>query len=177
MAIQIDIKGEGRVEKLEDNNRVILTALPSDAWSFKYFSISGVQKTDNPIEVDKTIEDVEVIFYVSIEDYLKGMVGFDVPASTINSIRINREITKGSDVAELSDKDKDLAYADLLMWASTNPSSYTGSKQSDGGWTQTEASKTLNASDKKSFRSMAMDIYKRYGDRRYTPKVRIRNLW
>lgn len=177
MAIQIDIKGEGRVEKLEDNNRVILTALPSDAWSFKYFSISGVQKTDNPIEVDKTIEDVEVIFYVSIEDYLKGMVGFDVPTSTINSIRINREITKGSDVAELSDKDKDLAYADLLMWASTNPSSYTGSKQSDGGWTQTEASKTLNASDKKSFRSMAMDIYKRYGDRRYTPKVRIRNLW
>ena len=177
MAIQIDIKGEGRVEKLEDNNRVILTALPSDAWSFKYFSISGVQKTDNPIEVDKTIEDVEVIFYVSIEDYLKGMVGFDVPASTINSIRINRKITKGSDVAELSDKDKDLAYADLLMWASTNPSSYTGSKQSDGGWTQTEASKTLNASDKKSFRSMAMDIYKRYGDRRYTPKVRIRNLW
>lgn len=177
MAIQIDIKGEGRVEKLEDNNRVILTALPSDAWSFKYFSISGVQKTDNPIEVDKTIEDVEVIFYVSIEDYLKGMVGFDVPVSTINSIRINREITKGSDVVELSDKDKDLAYADLLMWASTNPSSYTGSKQSDGGWTQTEASKTLNASDKKSFRSMAMDIYKRYGDRRYTPKVRIRNLW
>ena len=177
MAIQIDIKGEGRVEKLEDNNRVILTALPSDAWSFKYFSISGVQKTGNPIEVDKTIEDVEVIFYVSIEDYLKGMVGFDVPASTINSIRINREITKGSDVVELSDKDKDLAYADLLMWASTNPSSYTGSKQSDGGWTQTEASKTLNASDKKSFRSMAMDIYKRYGDRRYTPKVRIRNLW
>ena len=177
MAIQIDIKGEGRVEKLEDNNRVILTALPSDAWSFKYFSISGVQKTDNPIEVDKTIEDVEVIFYVSIEDYLKGMVGFDVPASTINSIRINRKITKGSDVVELSDKDKDLAYADLLMWASTNPSSYTGSKQSDGGWTQTEASKTLNASDKKSFRSMAMDIYKRYGDRRYTPKVRIRNLW
>lgn len=177
MAIQIDIKGEGRVEKLEDNNSVILTALPSDAWSFKYFSISGVQKTDNPIEVDKTIEDVEAIFYVSIEDYLKGMVGFDVPTSTINSIRINREITKGSDVAELSDKDKDLAYADLLMWASTNPSSYTGSKQSDGGWTQTEASKTLNASDKKSFRSMAMDIYKRYGDRRYTPKVRIRNLW
>lgn len=177
MAIQIDIKGEGRVEKLEDNNSVILTALPSDAWSFKYFSISGVQKTDNPIEVDKTIEDIEVIFYVSIEDYLKGMVGFDVPASTINSIRINREIAKGADVAELSDKDKDLAYADLLMWASTNPSSYTGSKQSDGGWTQTEASKTLNASDKKSFRSMAMDIYKRYGDRRYTPKVRIRNLW
>ena len=177
MAIQIDIKGEGRVEKLEDNNRVILTALPSDAWSFKYFSISGVQKTDNPIEVDKTIEDVEAIFYVSIEDYLKGMVGFDVPTSTINSIRINREITKGSDVVELSDKDKDLAYADLLMWASTNPSRYTGSKQSDGGWTQTEASKTLNASDKKSFRSMAMDIYKRYGDRRYTPKVRIRNLW
>ena len=37
--------------------------------------------------------------------------------------------------------------------------------------------KQTNASDKKSFRSMAMDIYKRYGDRRYTPKVRIRNLW
>lgn len=120
---------------------------------------------------------MKAIHNVAIEDYLKGMVGFEVTTSTLNSIRINREIAKGADVAELSNKDKDLAYADLLMWASTNPSSYTGSKQSDGGWTQTEASKTLNASDKKSFRSMAMDIYKRYGDRRYTPKVRIRNLW
>lgn len=177
MAIQIDIKGEGRVEKLEDNNRVILTALPSDAWSFKYFSISGVQKTDNPIDVDKIIEDVEVIFYVSIEDYLRGLVGFDVNETTLNSIRINRNIKKGSDISELSEKDKDLAYADLLMWASTNPSSYTGSKSSDGGWTQTEASKTLTVSDKKSFRDMAMDIYKRYGDSRYTSKIRIVNLW
>ena len=177
MTIQIDIKGEGRVEKLEDNKNIILTALPFDAWSFKHFIIDGVEETNNPLKVDKTTEGIEAIFYVAIEDYLKGMVGFEITASTLNAIHINREIAKGADVAELSNKDKDLAYADLLMWASTNPSSYTGSKQSDGGWTQTEASKTLNASDKKSFRSMAMDIYKRYGDRRYTPKVRIRNLW
>lgn len=177
MAIQIDIKGEGRVEKLEDNGKIILTALPSDAWSFKHFIIDEVAKTDNPVVVSKTTNTVEAIFYVAIEDYLKGMVGFDVAEPTLNSIRINRNIKKGSDISELSEKDKDLAYADLLMWASTNPSSYTGSKSSDGGWTQTEASKTLTVSDKKSFRDMAMDIYKRYGDSRYTSKIRIVNLW
>lgn len=114
---------------------------------------------------------------ITIEDYLRGMVGFDVPESALSVIRINRKIQKGTDVNELEQKTIDLAYADLLMWGSTNPSSYTGAKNSDGGWTQTEASKTLTVSDKREFKNQAMAIYKKYGDPRYSSKIRIINLY
>ena len=113
---------------------------------------------------------------VSIEEYLKGKVGFDVPDSALSSIRIDRKIEKGVDVETLDQKTKDLAYADLLMWGATNPSSYTGSKNSDGGWTQTEASKTITATDKKEFRQLAMSIYRKYGDGKYKSKIRKINL-
>lgn len=177
MNISIDIKGEGRVDTFEDNGSVILTALPSDSWSFKHFDVDGLLFTANPLKVeDKADSKVILSFYVTIEDYLKGLVGFDVTESALNSIRIYRGIKKGADVEELTTKEKDLAYADLLMWAVTNPSSYTGAKQSDFGWTETEASKTITVTDKKGFRKDAMDIYKRYGDRKYSSKIVIRNL-
>lgn len=114
---------------------------------------------------------------ITIEEYLRGMVGFDVPDSTLSVIRINRHISKGSDINALDQKTKDLSFADLLMWASTNPSSYTGEKQSDGGWTQTGASKTLTASDKRAYRDQAMEIYKQYNDPRYSSKIKIINLY
>lgn len=133
---------------------------------------------DNPYTITESEnKTVQTTFYVTIEDYLKGLVDFDVSEQALNSIRIYRGIKKGADINELSQKTKDLAYADLLMWASTSPSSYTGGKDSDGGWSHTESSKTLSVTDKKRFESMAMAIYKRYQDKRYTSSIKIVNLW
>lgn len=113
---------------------------------------------------------------ISIEEYLRGKVGFDVSDSALTSILIDRKVNKGADVSVLDQKTKDLAYADLLMWGATNPSSYTGSKNSDGGWTHTDASKTITTTDKKEWRKQADAIYREYGDKKYKSRVRKINL-
>ncbi len=178
MAISIDIKGEGKVDRVTEDNSVILTAVPDESWHFKYFIADGAKVSENPFTADTgKYKEITAVFYVTIEDYLKGLVGFDVTESAMNSIRISRSIAKGEDVEELSRKDKDLLYADLLMWAASSPTNYTGSKEADGGWQHVEASKTISVTDKKRFENQAMTIYKRYLDRKYNSGIRIVNLW
>lgn len=178
MALEINIKGEGKVDKVVVGNTATLTATAESSWTFKNYTIGSEMVTTNPYSFTLTgTDEVLATFYVTIEDYLRGLVAFDVPDSALNSIRVFRNISKGADVVELSQRQKDLAYADLLMWASSNPSSYTGEKQSDGGWSQTGASKTLTATDKRRFEDQARSIYKQYGDPRYSSSIKIVNLW
>ena len=178
MGITIDIKGEGVVEQKVTGNSVTLTALPDENWTFKYFVEGENQIKDNPFttEIKEGIV-FSAVFYVTIEEYLKGLVGFDVSESALNSIRIFRNIEKHSDVDELTVKDKELLYADLLMWAASSPTSYTGSRDSDGGWMHTEAGKTISVTDKKRFENSAKSIYKKYQDKKYSSGIKLVNLW
>ncbi|PXV62374.1 hypothetical protein CLV62_12063 [Dysgonomonas alginatilytica] len=178
MKSTVHISGEGKTEKVIDENSITLTAIPDVGWTFKHFVNGESTFTDNPYTLEST-EDVEITaaFYVTIEDYLIGLVGFDVNEIALNSIRVFREIEKNSDVSELSMKDKELLYADLLMWAASSPTSYTGSKDSDGGWTHTEAGKTISVTDKKRFENTAKSIYKKYQDKKYNSGIKLVNLW
>lgn len=167
MGLTINIKGKGKVDKVVAFNTATLTAIPDDSWLFKYFMNEGIVATDNPYTFDYNEADsvvIDTVFYIPIESYLRGLVGFDVPDSAITSILIYRQIDFDADVNDLTKEQKELAYADLLMWAATNPTSYTGAKDSDGGWSHTEASKTISVSDKKRFEQMANDIYIKYND-------------
>ena len=178
MIITIDIKGEGKVDKVVNGNVTTLTAIPDESWAFKCFLIGDAEVTENPhtliLSENKLIT---ATFYVTIEDYLRGLVGFDITESALNSIRVFRDIEKYSDVSELTVKEKELLYADLLMWAASSPTSYTGSKDSDGGWTHTEAGKTISVTDKKRFENTAKSIYKKYQDKKYTSGIKLVNLW
>ena len=114
---------------------------------------------------------------MTVEEYLRGKVGFEVTDEAIGTILVDRGVTVGVDVSTLISKDKELLYADILMWAATRPSSYTGSKDSDNGWSHTEASSTLLKSDKERFESIANGIYAKYNDpKRRKSKINIINL-
>lgn len=178
MPLTITIKGNGTVDKVVDENSTTLTAKPNDEWSFKHFFDGSSIITDNPYIVT-VIGDMEVttIFYMSVSSYIKGKVGFDITDSAIDAILLERGFDGNSDVLELSSKDKDLIYADALMWGVTLPSTYSGSKDSDGGWTHTEGSSTIQASDKKRFEAIAQEIYARYNDpKKAKSKIKIVNL-
>lgn len=178
MNVSIRIEGHGKVEKELTDCSVTLTAIPDESWAFKYFVYGGEKICANPCTLEVS-EDLllTVVFYVPIEDYLRGLVGFDVTEPALNSIRIFRNVTKGCDVAELSDREKELLYADLLMWGASSPTSYTGSRESDGGWMRTEAGKTISVTDKKRFENTAKSIYKKYQDKKYSSGIKLVNLW
>lgn len=134
---------------------------------------------DNPFTIDNPDDKhIVAVFYQSIESYLKGKAGFEITDEALDSIFIDRNIDSYSDVHDLTQKEKDLLYADVLMWGSTLPSSYTGEKESDGGWSHTSSSKTLLKSDKERFAELAKDIYAKYNDpRKSKAKIRIVNLY
>lgn len=183
MNLIVKIEGEGSVTgagTYETGSTATVVATPSDGWLFKQFKNGDNIIKDNPynIPIEKN-EDITIvaIFYYTIEEYLKGMVAFDVPDSALKSIRLYRRVTKGEDFNDLSSQVIELCYADLLLWVSTSPSSITGAKESDDGWSHNEESRTLSTTDKKELRTQANAIYKKYNDARYSNSIKIVNLW
>ena len=168
MALTINIKGKGKVDKVVEDDSATLTATAEESWLFKYFLIGDIQYSANPytFECDGSDLVIDSTFYIPIESYLRGLVAFEVPDSAITANLLYRKVEFNADPDDLTEKQKDLLLADVLRWGSTSPSSYTGKKESDGGWSSTGESKTVSSADKKRFAEMANDIYIKYGDSR-----------
>ncbi len=110
---------------------------------------------------------------MTIEEYLKGKVGFDVNDNAIASILVDREVAAGTDVAELEKRTKDLCRADLYMWCASTPSKTGSVKDADGVWSHQEGGSESSAFDKRTLRQMANDIYGLYGENQATTKIKI----
>lgn len=115
---------------------------------------------------------------VSFEDYIRGLLNFDVSDIALNSIRIKRGIAEAADVSTLSIRTLELAEADALRWYVTSPSTYTGVKDSDGGWSHQEASSSLTDADKRLFSARAAAIYGKWGESNgFGSRIKIVNLY
>ena len=154
MEVKVDIEGNGSVTGdgiYETGAQVSISAIPDESNSFKCFRDGENTITENPY------------IFKAGDDALKEI--------------INRKITKGEDVSELSSRTLRLAYADVLYWAGTMPSNITAAKDSDGGWSHQDEAKTLSITDKEGLRKEASNIYRQYGESKYTSTVTIINLW
>ena len=100
----------------------------------------------------------------TVEDYLRGCVGFEVSDNAITTILTDREVEPGTDVALLDKRTKDLCKADLYMWCASTPSTTGSVEDADGEWKHKEGGTQSSAYDKRNLRQMANDIYKRYGE-------------
>lgn len=110
---------------------------------------------------------------MTIEDYLKGKVGFDVADNAILSILVDRDVESGTDVSELDKRTKDLCRADLYMWCASTPSVRGAIEDADGTWKHKEGATESSAYDKRLLRQMANDIYNLYGENVVAMKIRI----
>ena len=79
----------------------------------------------------------------TIETWLKGMVDFDVPDATILAILFNNEVSTNTPVIHTSEKQRDLCFADLLMWLSSSSTASSGEYISDGGWSHQKSNKQV----------------------------------
>ena len=79
----------------------------------------------------------------TIEQWLTGMVDFDIPQSTIMAILFNNGVTAGTPAADASEMERDLCLADLLMWLSSSSTSSSGEYISDGGWSHQKSNKQV----------------------------------
>lgn len=110
---------------------------------------------------------------MTIEEYLKGKVGFEVSENAIASILVDREVESGADVQTLDKRTKDLCRADLYMWCASTPSKTGSVEEADGVWKHKSGGTESSAFDKRTLRQMANDIYGQYGENKTVTKVRI----
>jgi hypothetical protein len=109
--------------------------------------------------------------FLTIDTYLRGKVGYEIPDSAIASILVDRGISSGTDVNSLSQysdeniKIRELCTADLYLYCASTPSTISSSRDNDGGWTSETGGTQHSAYDARQLRAMAQAIYDKYGEK------------
>ena len=99
-----------------------------------------------------------------IEDYLRGVVSYQVADNALNSILFKRKIAAGEMASALTEKQLYLCTADLYLWCATTPSTQNNTEDSDGGWKHVEGGWQTSAYDKRELRAMAKELYEKWGE-------------
>lgn len=98
----------------------------------------------------------------TIENWLRGKVDFDFPQEAITAILFDRNVLAGTEAKDVSERDRELCYADLLMYAAGSSVSHSGEYVSDNGFQLQKSAR--NIYDRKALRDNALRIYKKYDD-------------
>lgn len=101
---------------------------------------------------------------VPIEDYLRGVVGYQIANNALNSILFKRKIAAEAMASSLTEKQLDLCTADLYLWCAATPSTQNNTEDSDGGWKHVEGGWQTSAFDKRELRAMAKELYEKWGE-------------
>ena len=96
----------------------------------------------------------------TIEQWLVGMVDFNVPEATIKAILFNNKVTEGTSASDVDERERDLCLADLLVWLSSSSTATSGEYISDGGWQHQKANKVVV--DRAGLIARARDLYKKW---------------
>lgn len=105
----------------------------------------------------------------TIEQWLAGMVDFDVPQSAIMAILFNNDVAEGTPVKNTSEMQRDLCLADLLMWLSSSSTSSSGEYISDGGWSHQKSAKQVV--DRAGLIRRAQELYAKWNSEKATTAV------
>ena len=98
---------------------------------------------------------------LTIDQYLKGKVDYEIPESALLAIMADRGVTPGTLLIDVTERQKDLSLADLYMWLASSSVSSTGEYESDAGWQRQRSSK--NVFDRGYFKALANALYAKWG--------------
>lgn len=116
---------------------------------------------------------------MTIEQYLRGRVAYDIPDETLRAILLDREIADGTilsflrEDADESKKVRELCLADVYMYCASLPSTKNNSSEADGQWKSETGGYQRSAYDSRQLRAMANDIYSKYGEGTQGQKIRL----
>lgn len=99
---------------------------------------------------------------MTIEQYLQGKVDFNLNELTIAAILADRNIAEGTQLSTLTQRQKDLALADLYVFVGTSSTSSSGDYESDGGWQRQRANK--NVVNRDGLLNLARKLYEKWGE-------------
>lgn len=108
--------------------------------------------------------DIEQNQIVTVEEYIQTLSpNANISESTIKGILIDASIDPGTSVTDLSEKQKDLALAYLLIRIAFNPLMSQKVTDKDGDWEHSEGSEQWSRSQLMQFLILARDLLKKWG--------------
>lgn len=141
MKVIIDINGEGTAKGAGEyfiGDTLTLQAIPEESVEFGYWLIADnetlkpedrLKVSDNPYTIQVTPQitakgnmKVEAYFYMSMREYLKAQIDYELKNTSYISVAQKWGFRLSDDSRETSEMKKDLAYADLLLIVCTAPS-------------------------------------------------------
>lgn len=103
-----------------------------------------------------------------IIEYLSGLTGFVFDKAVLKRIALDRGVYGVRCFSELSQQDKDLMRADLLLVAYLSPNVWASSTHAHGSFSETIGSQTVYTEDKERIYNQFINIYKKYDDEKLT---------
>jgi hypothetical protein len=111
----------------------------------------------------------------TIEQWLVGMVDFNVPEATIKAILFNNKVAEGTPAANVEERERDLCYADLLMWLSSSSTVSSGEMVADGGWQHQQSNK--NVYDRSALVAKARELYLKWNSAKADSAVGVKIIF
>ena len=99
-----------------------------------------------------------------IIEYLSGLTGFVFDKAVLKRIALDRGVYGVQCFSELTQQDKDLMRADLLLVAYLSPNVWASSTHAHGSFSQTIGSQTIYVEEKERLYNAFISIYKKYDD-------------
>ena len=93
---------------------------------------------------------------VTVVQYMKGIIGVNIPDDTISVILDNRGILESETISALTVEQKDLLRADIYSYCTTIPSTSGIVDDSDGDWRHREGGIQLSGQDKRRMGGLQM---------------------
>jgi hypothetical protein len=103
-----------------------------------------------------------------IIEYLSGLTGFVFDKAVLKRIALDRGVYGVQCFSELTQQDKDLMRADLLLVAYLSPNVWASSTHAHGSFSETIGSQTVYTEDKERIYNQFINIYKKYDDEKLT---------
>ena len=102
----------------------------------------------------------------NIIEYLSGLTQYVFDEAVLKVIARHRNVLDVEDYDLLTQKDRELLYADLLYTAYTSPSQWASSTQTHGAYSREIGSQTMNAYERERLYNIFVRIYRKYEDER-----------
>lgn len=94
--------------------------------------------------------------------YMSSLTGYVFDEAVLERIALERGVSEITDFADLTQRDKDLVLADMLLVLFTSPSQTASLSKKHGQFSQTIGSQIIY--DKDDLYDLMMRLYKKWGD-------------
>lgn len=101
---------------------------------------------------------------ITVEEYIRSLSpNANVSENTVKGVLIDAGIASGTSATELTEKQKDLAHAYLLIRLSSNPLTSQRVTEKDGDWEHSEGSEQWSRSQLLQFLILARNLLTKWG--------------